>query len=157
MKHTNKFVFLMAVLPWLSIPLIGKQSLKRFLPASLAMVIFVIVEGVYAEKKKWWWFTYNIKPNFLGEFPMIFGPFIVGSLWILKFTFGKFNWYMILNLLVDSFFTYFGIPILRKIGYGSLVRLTKPKLSLIFIIKSLLLYSFHLYYEKIFLKDNPTS
>jgi len=83
-----------------------------------------------------------------GIVPFLWGPFIVGSLWILKLTYGKFIKYIILNLIVDSIFTYFLVSWLRKLGIASLVRLKKYQLSLLFFLKSLLLYGFQFIKEE---------
>lgn len=142
----------MTILPWLSVPLLRGLTFKRFLPAALFMSLYLVAEGRFAEKKKWWWFPFNVRPNVTAELPLIFGPFLVGSLWILKYTYGKFNLYLLINLLVDSVFTYFGIEWFKKIGYVSLVRLTKFQLSLVFLIKTFLLYGFQVVYERYFLQ-----
>ncbi|WP_078408905.1 hypothetical protein [Priestia abyssalis] len=150
MRHMNKYIILMALLPWLSILFIGEKTFKRFLPGALFMCIYVTAEGFLAEKKKWWWFPFTIKPNVLGELPLILGPFLVGSIWILKYTFGKFNLYLLVNIVIDSIFTYFALNWFKKIGYVSLIRLTKFQLSLLFLIKSVLMYGFQFIYEKCF-------
>ncbi len=67
MKKTNGFIILMTLLPWLTVPFIGAKSLRRFLPSSIFMSLFLIAEGRFAEKKKWWWFPFNLKPNVLGK------------------------------------------------------------------------------------------
>lgn len=148
MKNLNRFILAMTVLPFLTIPLLGMKTFKRFLPGSLFMSLYLIGEGRFAEKRKWWWFPFKVKPNVLGEMPLIIGPFFVGSLWILKYTFGKFNLYLLVNVIVDSIFTYFGLDWLKKVGYVSLVRLSKVQLSIVFLIKTFILYGFQMVYEK---------
>jgi len=148
MKNKKKYIILMFILPWLSAPFIGKKTFKRFLPGSLFMCFYLIIEGIIAERKKWWWFPVHIKPNIISELPLIFGPFIIGSIWVLKYTFGKFALYIKANLVIDTFFTYILLHWFKKIGYASLVRLSKFKLSLLFFIKSVTMYVFQYYYEK---------
>ncbi|WP_226671401.1 hypothetical protein [Metabacillus litoralis] len=150
MKNAKQFMILMTLLPWLSLPLLKKKTFLRFLPGALFMCLYVTAEGYFAQKKKWWWFPFHVKPNVLGELPLIFGPFFVGSFWILKYTYGKFNLYMLVNIIIDSFFTYFTLEWFKKIGYVSLVRLTKFQLSLLFLVKSVLMYGFQVLYEKVF-------
>jgi hypothetical protein len=149
-KADKLLIILMSILPWLSISFIGKNNLKRFLPGGIFMCLYLIAEGRFAEKKKWWWFPYSVRPNVLAELPLIFGPFLVGSLWIMKYTYGKFNLFLLINIIIDSFFTYFGLNWFKKIGYVSLIRLTKFQLSIVFLIKSLILYGFQFVYEKCF-------
>lgn len=148
MKKTNGFIALMTFLPWLSVPLVGSKAIKRFLPASVCMCLYLVAEGRFAQARKWWWFPFTIRPNVLAEFPLIFGPFLVGALWILKFSYGKFNLYLLINIIVDSLFTYIGLDWLRKMGYISLIRLSKFKLSIVFLIKTFLLYGFQILFER---------
>jgi hypothetical protein len=150
MKNRKRLITLMALLPWLSLPLLDKKTLTRFLPGSLFMCVYLVAEGIVATRRKWWWFPFSIKPNVLAELPLILGPFLIGSFWILKYTFGKFQIYFLLNLIVDSFFTIFMLNWFKKIGYVTLIRFTRLQLSSLFMIKSILMYGFQYYYEKIF-------
>lgn len=144
----------MLLLSWLSLPLLGKKTVKRFFLSSILMSLYIILEFRFAEKRKWWWFPASLRQNFLGGFPLILGPFLIGSMWILKFTYGKFNLYLLVNILIDSLFTYFGMNWFKKIGYASLVRLTKFQLSLVFLIKSFVLYGFQILFEKLTRKSS---
>jgi hypothetical protein len=155
MRRYKNFIILLAVLPWISVPFLGNKTLKRFLPGTLFITVYVTIEGWLAEKNKWWWFFHKKNPNMLGEVPLILGPFVVGTFWTLKLTYGNFKNYFITNLVVDSFFTYVMVYIFKKIGYVSLVRLNRFRLSLLFLIKSLALYGFQYGYE--LLKEKQTS
>ncbi|MCA1062151.1 hypothetical protein QTG56_19310 [Rossellomorea sp. AcN35-11] len=146
----RNIIFLMTLLSWISMVFLKPKTVKRYIPGALFMTVFLITEGMLAEKKIWWWFHYNIKRNFLGELPLIVGPFFVGSIWILKYTFENFKLYLLTNLIVDNLFVYVLLNWFKKIGYVSLVRLTKPQLSLIFLIKTVSMYAFQLFYEKMF-------
>lgn len=149
MRKTYLYIFLMTVLPWFSLPLLGRQTFKKFLPGAFFMAIYLIFEGRLAERRKWWWFPFKVKPNVLAELPLIWGPFFIGSFWILKYTYKKFNLYLLVNLLVDSLFTYYGLDILRKYGYATLVRLNKFQLSVVFMVKTFVLYGFQVFYDKV--------
>ena len=147
MRRHKNFIILLAILPWLSVSFLDRKTLKKFIPGVSFITLYVIAEGWLAEKKKWWWFFHKAKPNVLGELPLIAGPFIVGSFWTLKFAYGNFKRYFITNLIIDSFFTYIMVGIFKRMGYATLVRLSKFKLSLLFLIKSLSLYGFQYGYE----------
>lgn len=146
-RYLKPLLLLMMIFPWFSLPLLGKRSLKRFFPATLFIALVVTIEEVIAKKCKWWWWYEKIHPKLSGIVPFVWGPFFVGSLWILKLTYGKFTKYIILNLFADSFFTYFLVNWLKKLGIASLVRLKKYQLSLLFFLKSLLLYGFQFFKE----------
>lgn len=147
-KHSKSLLLLMMTLPFFSLPFMGWNSIKRFLPAALFISVFVTIEDVIAKKRKWWRWYEGIHPKLSGIVPFVWGPFIVGSLWILKLTYGKFIKYTILNLFVDSIFTYLIVRLLEKLGIGSLVRLKKYQLSSLFFLKALILYAFQLLKEK---------
>ena len=138
----------MLILPWLTIPLLGKNTIKRFLPAGLFIAFAVRIESMIAKRQRWWWFYQKIHPNLTGEFPLIWGPFLIGSMWILKLTYGKPWIFIMTNLIVDTLFTYPFVKWLQKRGIASLVRLKGIQLSLLFFVKSLLLYGFQFLVEK---------
>jgi hypothetical protein len=156
MKKLYAFIAIMAVVPWITVPLLGKRDMKRFLPGAIFMAIYVLAEGRVAEKRKWWWFPFKTRPNVLGEMPLILGPFFVGSLWILKYTYGKFNLYLLINVIIDSLFTYPMLEWFKKMGYCSLLRLSKIRLSLLFMIKSVFMYGFQVVFEKLFYRNRLT-
>lgn len=149
LKYSKLLLWLQLVLPWLSTPLLGKKSFKRFLPAAIFISLFVHYESKLAKKRKWWWYYERIHPKVPGGFTLTWGPFLVGSMWILKYTYGKFWIYTMLNIIIDSGFTYILTESLKKFGIASLVRMKKYQLSLLFFFKSLLLYGFQYMKEKI--------
>lgn len=153
MRKTKLIILLMTILPWFTAPFIGGKTIKRFLPGAIFMAIYVTLEGAFATKRRWWWFPTDAKPNVVGEMPLILGPFFIGSLWILKYTYKRFFLYIFVNLLVDSFFTYIMLGWLKKIGYVSLFRINKIQLSLIFMIKTLVLYGFQKFYDDYMVPD----
>ncbi|WP_186580046.1 hypothetical protein [Aquibacillus kalidii] len=154
----NKLILLgMLVLPWLSFPLLGKKTVKRFICSSIFISLIVKAESILARKRKWWWFFEKITPNFSGELPLIWGPFFIGSMWIMKFTYGKYLLYMLINFLIDAFFSFVLIDYLKKLGIGALVRLKKYQLLLIFLFKANLLYIFQILYEKTWMGNSIES
>ncbi|WP_110112092.1 hypothetical protein [Bacillus sp. CGMCC 1.16541] len=148
LKYKKILLLIMLLLPWFSFPLLGKPALKRFLPAGLFISILVFFENMVAKKRKWWVYHETIHPRVTGDFPLIWGPFLIGSMWILKATYGKFYLYMLLNIAVDSFFTYPLVSTFQKLGISSLVKLKRYQLSLLFFFKSALLYGFQLMIER---------
>ena len=154
MSYSKSLLVLMTILSWFSLLFFGKGAVKRFLPAGLFITLVVTIEDLIAKKRKWWWWYEKIHPKLSGIVPFLLGPFFVGSMWILKLTYGKFIRYIILNLMVDSIFTYFLVDWLKRLGISSLVRLKKYQLSLLFFLKSLLLYGFQFVKEKVSLKKS---
>lgn len=147
MKYSKLYLVLMMVFSWFSLAFAGKESIKRFLPASLFMAILVRVVNIIAKKRKWWWWYEKIHPSVSGSFPFVWGTFFVGSLWIMKFTYGNFIKYMGLNLTAHIAFTYVVEPYLQKFGIASLVRMKKIQLMYVFTVLEFLLYGFQLVKE----------
>jgi len=156
MKNTRQLLVLMMVFSWLSLAFIGKQTMKRFLPASLFMAILVRIVNAIAKERKWWWWYTKIHPSVSGSFPFVWGAFFVGSLWILKLTYGNFKKYIGLNLLTHSIFTYIVEPFLQKYGIASLVRMKKIQLMYVFMVLSTLFYGIQYSIEKVFRKKESS-
>jgi len=148
MKYSKLFLVLMMILSWFSLAFVGMESIKRFLPASLFMGFIVKVVNIIAKKRKWWWWYEKIHPSFSGEFPFVWGSFFVGSVWILKCTYGKLLNYLALNVIAHSSFTYVVEPYLQRFGIASLVRMKKIQLMYVFMVLAFLLYGFQLVKEK---------
>lgn len=152
MKYSKQLLVLMMILSWFSLAFAGKESIKRFLPASLFMAIIVRVVNIIAKKRKWWWWYEKIHPFVSGSFPFVWGSFFVGSLWIMKFTYGNFIKFMGLNLIAHSAFTYVIEPYLQRFGIASLVRMKTIQLMYVFMVLAFLLYGFQLIKEKALVK-----
>ncbi|MCM3090040.1 MULTISPECIES: hypothetical protein [unclassified Cytobacillus] len=112
------FLVLIIILSWLTVPFIGKKDFKRFYPAATFMGLYVLIEGIIAEKNKWWTIKTRLHSKLSGEFPLVLGPFFAGSIWILKLTYGRPLMYILLNAVVDAFFAYFILGS-KRWGFGS--------------------------------------
>ncbi|WP_409250707.1 hypothetical protein V1502_11070 [Bacillus sp. SCS-153A] len=146
-KNSKLFLWAMMILPLLSLPLIGKESLKRYMPSGFFSISIMAVLDHYAEKRKWWLIYEKLHSNVPGIIPFLV-PFFVGSIWIMKWTYGKFIRFKLLNLVVDSFFIFVFVKLLKKSGIASIVKLKEIHVSLLFFIQALMLYGFQLLKEK---------
>lgn len=151
MKYSKTLLSLTMIMPWVTAPLLRKKTLKLYLPAGIFIALMVRLANVVAKKRKWWWWYETLHPRLSGVIPFMLGPFFVGSIWILKWTYGKFFRYFALNMLFDGMFTYVGVPILTKFGVASLVRMKKIQLMYVFIFLTLILYAFQFLYENFYL------
>ena len=145
-KNKSKlYILVVLLISWLSLLFVGKESIKKYLPASIFMSSLVFAENVMAEKLKWWTIPIKLVPNVNGVLPFVLGSFLTGSIWILKLTYRNFFLYLIVNIVVDSFFTYPFYTFFRRLGVWRLIRLSQFQLSLLFFYKSLLMYAFQRY------------
>ncbi|MCY8231752.1 hypothetical protein [Priestia endophytica] len=152
MKYSKALLLLMIILPWFSVSLLGKDAFKRFLPAGLFISLVVHIVNFIAKKRRWWWWFEAISPKVTWVIPFTWGPFLVGSMWILKWTYGKFFHYILLNLIIDGAFTYGLVYYFQKFGMFSLVRMKKIQLMYVFMVDALLLYCFQFFKEKLLVK-----
>ncbi|MCH6269648.1 hypothetical protein [Neobacillus citreus] len=142
MKNSKLLYLALLILPWLTVPLLGRNSLKKYLPATIFMSTFTKAIDLFGEKKKWWRFFKGIPPldsmNFFN-----FGPYFVSSLWILKLTYRKFPIYLISNTILHICFIYLGgIKLVNRNKIFTLEKLTKFQYLIINFLRALILYSF---------------
>lgn len=152
MKGSKLFYLMVLILPWLTIPLLGNRTFKRYAPAAAFICAFTKVIDIYGEKKKWWKFYRGIPPfdsmNFFN-----LGPYFVTSLWILKMTYGKFTIYLFSNIILHICFIFLGgLKLVKHFKFFTLVRLTKIQYFFIDVIRAFLLYGFQILYD--FYKKN---
>jgi hypothetical protein len=130
-------------LPWLTVPFLGVNTFKKYLPAVLFSGTFTKALDMYGENKKWWRFYKGIGPldsmNFFN-----FGPYLVTSLWLLKISYGKFPFYLIVNSINHLLFTFLGLKYLKRYKIASLVNMKKLTYLLLLTFRGLVLYTFQL-------------
>ncbi|MBM7583663.1 hypothetical protein JOC86_000200 [Bacillus pakistanensis] len=137
----------MIFVAWLTLPFLGLRNIKRFLPASIMIILFESLNVQIGKKRKWWVF-YNKPHSFLsGEFPFNIGPFLVGSMWILKLTYGKFKQFLLLNAIVDATFTFPMVWVLKKMKIVTLVRINNFQFFIYIFYKAFLLYGIQYLFE----------
>ena len=87
----------MVLLSWLSLFFFGKRNIKRFLPASVLVIFLEALNVQFGKKQKWWVFYNKPKSYISGELPFNIGPFFVFSMWVLKWIYGNFKQFLLLN------------------------------------------------------------
>ncbi|MCM3118821.1 hypothetical protein M3610_26970 [Neobacillus sp. MER 74] len=141
MKNTKLFFLAMLITPWLTIPLLGRNAFKKYVPAAIFMCTLVKATDFYGENKKWWRFYKGIPPfgsmNFFN-----FGPYFVTSLWMLKSFYGKFSLYLISSAILQSLFTFLGLKYVKRYKIFSLVKLTTLQYLIMDFLRAILLYAF---------------
>lgn len=141
MKDSKMFLLAMLIIPWLTVPFLGKNEIRKYLPAAIFMSIFTKALDLYGEKKKWWQF-YKGKFDIHNMNFFNFGPYLVTSLWMLKLTYRKFPLFLVANSLLQFLFIAFGLKYIRKHKIFSLTKLTKTQYLFIDLIRTIVLYSF---------------
>jgi hypothetical protein len=150
MKYRKLFLLGMLIIPWLSIPFLGRGSIRKYLQTSIFITVFTKLLDLYGEKNRWWRFYKGIHLFDSMDF-LNLGPFFASSLWMLKLTYGKFFTYLISNTILHIVFIYAGLTYLKKLKVLALVKLSKPRYLVLHFFRGLLLYLFQ------YLKDKLTT
>jgi hypothetical protein len=144
----------MLILSWLTLPFLGKNALKKYLPSAIFISVLTKFLDKFGERKKWWRFYKGISPLDSMDF-FNFGPYFATSLWMLKLFYGKFWVFLVSNTILQVVFIYLGLKYVKRYRILSLVFLTKFQYLVIDIFRAILLYSFQWTKDKlpIFIKD----
>jgi hypothetical protein len=148
-RRHKVFNLLIIMIPWLSLLFLGKRNIKRFSLAGVFIVIFEIINHMYGKKRKWWKFYDKRKSFFKDELPFSIGPYLPLSMWLLKFSYGNFKKFVLLNAIADGVFAFFFIDVLKKIKIIRLDRLNHFQFFIYLHYKAYLLYGVQYLYEKI--------
>lgn len=150
MKYKKGFLIGLCICSWLTLPLLGKRALLKFLPASILVSLLVKLEFIIARKRKWFWF-YQTK-KFDGLHPIYCGPFLLGSMWFLKLGNGHFVRFMFMNAIMDALYAFPGVVLFRNWRVANLIRMKRPQFLALLLSNAVLLYVFQSLLEKGFNK-----
>jgi hypothetical protein len=137
------------VIPWLSLLFIGKRSFKRYSFSGVVIIIFEIINHLYGHKRNWWKFYDKRKSFIKDELPFSVGPYMPFSMWLLKFSYGNFKKFVLLNVISDGLFAFVFIDILKKLKIISLNGLTHLQFFFYLHYKAYLLYGVQYLFERI--------
>ena len=147
-KRHLAFNIAMITLPWLSLFFMKKQDIKRFFPAALITILFEMLNEKVGQKRKWWLFYDKRKSFASNELAFSAGPFLPGSMWILKYTYGNIKYFLLLNAIVDGFFAFILTKILKKVKIAQLWSLNELQFFIYLFYKVPLLYGSQYFIEK---------
>lgn len=131
----------MFITPWLSMFLMNKKDLRRFMPAALfaGLTSGVILHIGYMANL--WYFR---DPN---NTLASFGMTAIALLWVIKFTYGRFWLYTITNAILDLGFAFLAIPWFVKIGLVGAGRWTYLYIYVINFFHALIIYGYQKWQE----------
>ena len=129
MKKPKTWGWIIFGISWLTVPFLDTYTIKRFLPASVFIVIAMQIENMIEQKRKWRWLA-KLPPKMKRKNSFYWGPLFISSLWVLKLSYGRFFQYLGISLVMDTIFN------------RSIIRLKKRPFLRLFMAKSLLLYGF---------------
>lgn len=137
------------ILPWISIVFLPKKSFKHYLPVSLFASLLVTGMCLLAVPYKWWVVKGGWKVKLLNDGSFIFGPFLVGTLWIFHLTFGNLKRYFGVNLIMDIPFSFPLSYLFQKLKLFKLVNFRPKHIFFSFITFSLIIYGYEVLIKRI--------
>jgi len=124
------------------------RSIKRYSLASGFIAIFEIINHLYGHKRKWWKF-YDKPQSFIrDEHPFDIGPYMPMSMWFLKFSYGNFKKFVLINAIANGVFAFGVIPILKVFKIVRLNRLNYFQFFIYIHYKAYILYGVQYIFEK---------
>lgn len=138
----NTIRIIQLILPWISIVFLPKKSFRQYLPVSIFASILVIGMCLLAVPYKWWVVKGGWKTKLLNDGSFIFGPFLVGTLWIFHFSFGNLKRYLGINLLMDSLFSFPLSYLFQRLKLFKLVNFRPKHIFVSFTCYSLIIYGY---------------
>ncbi|WHY67092.1 hypothetical protein [Neobacillus sp. SuZ13] len=148
-KYKTKVAFSLAtlILPWLTVPFMGKRSFFRFLPVASFVNLVLSVFNLICYRKKWWVTKNPISPGPI-DFTYILGPYFVATLWIFKLTFGNFPKYLLTNMVLDVI-NAFPLPYIgKKFGIVNFIKMKHSTWYFICVFLAIIIYGFQYVVEQ---------
>ena len=140
----------MFILPWLTLIFMKREDIKRYMPVALfAIVLTTIIHDVGITLG--FWVVQEAAFPLNEMMPFIYGDIPILTMWVFKFTFGRYWVYMITNAILDIGFAFF---LLNKLfpskGIYALVGISSFQVWLINLVHATLLYGFDMWQESMF-------
>lgn len=133
------------VISWLSIAFLKKEDLRRFMPVALFSALLTTVVMEFGISMNWWQQTETVFP-FINMSIFTYGAYLVGTIWIFKYTYERFWLFMVTNAVIDFILIYFITSWLAQLGIYQLY-LSAFYRYLMSVIMAALLYSYQIWQE----------
>lgn len=91
------------IFSWLTLLFMKKEDIKRFMPVGLFATVtsaIILEAGI-----TFGWWVYPVKLYPLQNVPYLYGPIPVATIWLFKYTYGRFWLYIGADFLLNLFYT----------------------------------------------------
>lgn len=144
------------VIPWLTIFLVRKEDIKRYMPATLFATILSTLIHDSGITLGIWTLHETVFPLH-GMTPYLYGSLAITALWVLKFTYGRFWLYMATNIILDIGFVFLFLG--KLLPAKGILSLNVPPLQAlpITLIHAVLIYGYQVWQEGVFIRSESKS
>lgn len=149
-------LWLMLIVPWLSLFFLKTYSIKRFMPVAIFTSLLVTIVFELAYTFDWWTVIKDVVPwEHITSIPLIYGAFLPGTIWIFHFTFDRSFWvYIITNVIVDAFYAFVLLTVLiRFFDIYKLEKMSEFGIFILMIIIAVIIYFYQRWLESIIKKE----
>ena len=142
------------LLPWPTLFFLGKETVKRYMPVAIFVSLLVTILFEVAHALKWWVMIEWIVPwGYITNVSFVYGIFLVGTIWIFRFTYRNFYLYMATNLVIDGLFAF----VFSNLFEGRIYKLVNFNQFQVFLLMTglaLTIYLYQRWQEGIFIRNN---
>lgn len=107
------------IIPWISLIFLhklNKDAVRRYMPVALFATVINTIFYQIAWTYDWWKYKETLFAwDKVAQIHTVYGVFLVGTIWIFYFTFGKFWLYFIVNLIIDCIYSFGFRALWRKL------------------------------------------
>ncbi len=146
-------LWMMLIVPWISLFFLKKERIKRFMPVAIFASFLMVLYNLIAYNQQHWEIKVAILPWLKPAFtPGILGGFLIITIWIFHYTYGRFRAYVVTNVILDFMFTVFPFHYVfqEKLGVYQLINITPWGRFALLVTLSLVIYGYHTWQESIF-------
>ncbi|RBP86898.1 hypothetical protein DFO70_12347 [Cytobacillus firmus] len=146
------------LISWLSVIFLPnkKELFVKYLPVCLFSSLTVMCEIFYFTTHKLWTVKGGQKNQTHTAFLLLFGPYIVLTIWFFYLSKGKFLLYALINLVADLIYAFPIIALFKKLNVFQ-IKVKSINFFLLIFADALLNFGFQKVIEKISLKNNNFS
>jgi hypothetical protein len=118
--------------------------MKRFMPVAILGSLLVTIVFELGYIYNWWKIQAELAPwDEITSVPLVYGVFLVGTIWIFHFTFDRKFWvYMLVNILTDGFYSFLALNILVRLGIYKLVNMGNFGIFLMMTFIAVIIYTY---------------
>ncbi|MEW9672771.1 hypothetical protein [Ammoniphilus sp. 3BR4] len=151
---SNETILILAfVLAWVSVCFLKKQVVKRYMPVALfaAMLVTIVFEVAYTYQ---WWKINTVILNWdrITNVWFVFGPFLIGTIWIFYFTFKRFWLFMLTNVTIEGLHMVLIDPWVQSRGIYELITISRLQVFLLMVSIAFVIYLYQLWQEELLKK-----
>ncbi len=154
---SNNFImWSLALVPWLTLFLMKKDDIKRWMPVAMFAVVLTTIIGDIGVRLGVW-ATQESPYPFNEMLPYFYGTMPVLTIWVFRFTYGRFWPYMITNTILDIVFNFFILNYFLP-SRGIIDFNISPFLSLpVTLLHAVVIYGYQMWQDDVLLINHSTA